>query len=303
MQKSTTRVLILFLAGIATGILIVSQISFRDGIPEKNENKSAKPIFYAPQLPVKMTFAGEMVPLEKQEIREMFDRELIYNFYSQGHMIYLLKLCRRYFPVIEPILKQQGLPDDFKFLCVAESNLQPLTSRVGAQGYWQFMKNTAPAYNLEVSSTVDERDDLVKSTVAACKYLKSAYNKFGNWTAAAASYNCGMGGYNSQATFQKTNNYYDLQLPTETNKYIFRILALKHILSNAADLGFSLDEKSYYTTPNLKKITVTKSIANLSDWARAQGSNYKLLKWYNPWLNDRSLIVKPGKQFEIILPE
>ena len=288
---------------IGTGcmLIIISQLSFTNN--EKTENyKSINPQYIAPQLPGKMSFAGEKTPLERTDIQEMFDRELIYNLYSQGHMLYLIKLSKRFFPVIEPILKSEGIPADFKYLCVAESNLQPLTSRVGAQGFWQFMASTAPAYALEVSKDVDERNDIVKSTYAATKYLKQAYNKLGSWTAAAASFNCGIGGYNAQATFQKTNNYYDLQLPTETNKYIFRILSLKHIMMNAEQLGFIIENDAQYKTPRLRKFTVSQSIPNLADWAITNGSTYRLMKYYNPWLVSRSLTVKPGKQYEILLP-
>ena len=288
---------------ISTGcmLIIISQLSFTNNEKTKNY-KNGDTQYFAPHLPNKMSFAGEKTPLERMDIQEMFDRELIYNLYSQGHMLYLIKLSKRFFPVIEPILKSEGIPDDFKYLCVAESNLQPLTSKVGAQGFWQFMATTAPGYALEVSKDVDERNDITKSTYAACKYLKQAYTKLGSWTAAAARYNCGMGGYNAQATFQKTSYYYDLQLPTETNKYIFRILSFKHIRMNAEQLGFTIDNDVQYKNTRLRKVTVNQSITNLADWAITNGSTYRLMKYYNPWLISRSLAVKPGKQYEILLP-
>lgn len=294
--------LIIFISGILSGIIILSQLSFKNDDKADKDDRVSSELFYAPHLPNTMSFAGEKTPMERSDVREMFDRELIYNFYSQGHMIYLIKLSKRYFPLIEPILKSEGVPDDFKYLCVAESNLQPLTSRVGAQGFWQFMTTTAPGYALEVSKDVDERNDIIKSTYAACKYLKQAYAKLGSWTAAAASYNCGMGGYNSLATFQKTKYYYDLQLPTETNKYIFRILTFKHIMGNAGKLGFVIEEETQYKNTRLRTIKVSQSIPNLAEWALANGSNYKLLKYYNPWLISRSLEVKPGKQYDVLLP-
>lgn len=298
--------LITFVLGMLAGILLVAQFAFKDDDKKTAEEKgniaNAATVYKAPKLPTQMTLFGEKVPLERQDIREAFDRELIYNNYNQGHMLYILKLADRYFPQIEATLKANGLPDDFKYLCVAESNLQNLVSKVGASGFWQFMKTTAPGYNLDVNESVDERYHVQKSTEAACKYLKTAYAKFGNWTAAAASYNCGMGGYNGQATFQKTMNYYDLLLPEETNKYIFRILAFKHIMSNAKEMGFELNKNDLYGNYPTKSVKVDKSITNLVQWAADNGTNYKMVKKLNPWIRGRTLVVKPGKTYEVKLP-
>jgi membrane-bound lytic murein transglycosylase D len=206
------------------------------------------------------------------------------------------------FPEIEAELKANNMPDDFKYLCIAESNLQNLVSRVGASGFWQFMKGTAPGYELEVSETVDERYHVAKSTAAACAYLKTAYQRFGNWTAAAASYNCGMGGYNSRATFQKTNYYYDLVLPEETQRYIFRILAFKHLLNNADSLGFKLPEQDRYLPVKTRSVAVNRNLPNLDAFAKENGSSYKMLKLLNPWLRERSLKVKAGKTYQLLLP-
>jgi hypothetical protein len=249
-----------------------------------------------------MTFAGEKVPLERWEINEAFDRELIYNYNTPGHISYLLKLSKRYFPLIEERLKQNGVPDDFKYLCVAESNLQNLTSRVGATGFWQFMSSTGPGFNLNINANVDDRYDVIKSTDAACKYLKQAYAKFGNWTAAAASYNCGMGGYNNQATFQQTKYYYDLLLPEETSKYIFRILTFKHLMGNAKEMGYLVDDENSYQPIKTKTVTVSSSISNLAQWALDNGTNYKMLKLLNPWMREKFLTVNPGKSYEVKLP-
>jgi membrane-bound lytic murein transglycosylase D len=188
-------------------------------------------------------------------------------------------------------------------LCVAEGNLQNLVSKAGATGFWQFMKSSAPGYNLEVSNDVDYRYEVSKSTEAACKYLKRAYDKFGNWTAAAASYNCGMGGYNAQATFQKTYNYYDLQLPDETNNYLYRILVFKYLMSNAEELGYTVNDKNGYQPIKVRSIVVSSSIPDLAQWARNNGSTYKMLKLLNPWLRSRSLSVSGGKSYTINLPE
>jgi hypothetical protein len=300
-MTTRTKLFLVFVMGMIAGGVILSQLAFKEGA-EKEKEDAATDAYPIPKLPAQISFANEKVPLERREIQEKFDRELIYNFYAQGHMIYLLKLSKKYFPLIEARLKEQGVPDDFKYLCVAESNLQTLTSKVGAQGYWQFMSSTAPGYNLEVSTDVDERNHLLQSTDAACKYLKQAYAKFGNWTAAAASYNCGMGGYNAQATFQKTMNYYDLLLPEETNKYIFRILSFKHIMSNADQLGFKFSRDDLYKEHDNRTVKVSSTIPNLADWALQNGTTYKMVKLLNPWLRSRALTVKPGKSYAVILP-
>ena len=291
-----------FLAGIATCLIGLSLFGFtEDGQTKTATAPSSIPS--PPSIPAQMSFAGEAVPLQRWEIREQLDRELLHNYYQPGNIYYMLKLSARHFPQIEAQLKANNIPADFKYLCVAESNIQNLVSKVGATGFWQFMKSTAPGYKLEVSATVDERYHVARSTEAACVYLKSAYNKFGNWTAAAASYNCGMGGYNERATFQGTTNYYDLVLLDETQRYIFRILAFKHLLSNADSLGFKLPPGSAYEPIKTRTVEVNKTIPNLSTFANNNGSNYKILKWLNPWLRGRSLTVKPGKTYEIVLPE
>lgn len=255
------------------------------------------------KLPATLYFAGERTPMSQWEVKEAFDRELQNNFFRHGNMIYMLKLSNRFFPVIEKILKQQGLPDDFKYLCVAESSLQNLTSPAGAVGYWQFLKQTGMQYGLEITEEVDERYHLEKSTVAAAKYLKSAYGKFNSWTGAAASYNCGTGGYSSRASHQGSDNYYDLMLPEETNRYIFRILAYKYLMANAKEAGFIIPVEELYQPYKTKKVIVASTIDDLAVFAKSQGTNYKLLKILNPWLRDRKLTVKAGRQYEIEIPQ
>lgn len=299
--------IIIFLSGAVAATLLISQLSFKESKKQDTGNHKdstySRQSFYLPALPEQMTFAGEKVPLERWEIKEALDRELIYNYYTPGHISYILKLSKRYFPIIEERLKANGIPDDFKYLCVAESNLQNIISRVGATGFWQFMKGTAPDYNLTVNDQVDDRYDVLKSTDAACKYLKMAYDKFDNWTAAAASYNCGMGGYNTQAIFQKTYNYYDLNLPEETSHYIFRILTFKHLMSNAKAIGYMVDDTNGYQPFNTRDITVTSTIPNLAEWAISNGTTYKILRILNPWLRSRSLTVTGGRTYTIKLPK
>lgn len=307
MKKQSSVILNLAL-GVFIGLMLAVPLAFRNAelkaevTNNKKENKEVIK-YYAPKHPQQMTFAGEAVPLDRWDVKERFDRELLFNYYNQANMLFLMKLANRYFPDISERLKAAGVPDDFKYLCVAESNLlSGARSRVGATGFWQFMPDTAPGYGLQANSNVDERYDLIKSTDAATKYLKQAYNKFGNWTAAAASYNCGQGGYNAQVTYQGTTNYYDLLLPEETNRYIFRILAFKHIMENAEDLGFVLDKEDMYAEIPHRVVEVSSSISNLAQWARSQGTTYKMVKQMNPWIRGKSLAVTGGRTYQIKLP-
>ncbi len=284
------------LMGVFLGLLLFSQFAFRKGDSRMRE-------FTPPPLPRQLSFAGEAVPMDRWDVQEKLDRELLLNYYSTGTMLYLMKLANRNFPIISERLKVNGVPDDFKYLCIAESNMQAWAkSSAGAVGYWQFLQGTGSGYGLETSEQVDQRQDLVRSTDAACKYLKQAYSQFGNWTAAAASYNCGMGGYNSQASFQRTKNYYDLHLPEETNKYIFRILTFKYLFENAAALGFNVDEEEKYQPVGTRSVTITASIPDLAKFAIDNGTTYKMLRLLNPWIKGRSLSVANGRQYVLQLP-
>jgi len=293
-----------FMVGFLACLFLITQFSFDQHdesgqIPEKISYQ-----WHAPDVPVKMEFAGEPVPLNKWDVKERLDRELLFNYYWQNNVLFILKLSNRYFPIIEERLRVNGVPSDFKYLCVAESNLLAnATSRVGAVGFWQFMHDTAPAYELEVNSHVDKRRDIIKSTDAACKYLKTAYKKFGTWTAAAASYNSGQGGYAKQASLQKTMNYYDLYLPEETNRYLFRILAFKHLVENAKELGFILDNEELYHPIKTRSVFVNSNIDDLAQYAIDNGTNYKTLRLLNPWIRSNFLLVKNGKQYEILFPQ
>jgi membrane-bound lytic murein transglycosylase D len=260
------------------------------------------PHITTPKLPTSYTLFGEKVPLDVFDIKDRLDRELVVNSYMQGSTVQIIKQMKRWFPLIEQRLKENGIPDDFKYLAVAESALMPAKSGVGASGFWQFMKGTGPSYGLEINEYVDERYHVLKSTDAACSYLKDAYAKFNNWTAAAASYNCGMGGYNGAATSQGTYNFYNLWLPDETMRYIYRIMALKYILDNPERSGFYLDASDTYKPYKTKTINVTTSISSLVQFALENGTNYKAIKVLNPWLRDKSLPNKSGKNYQILIP-
>lgn len=307
-MKRNFRPVFYFLSGVAVAAIVVTGLAFNTGKKESEELAVVKPDgrlmykWYAPELPKSISFASEPVPLDRWEVRERLDRDVLVNYYTHGSLLYILKLTTRYFPIIEKRLAANGIPDDFKYLCVAESSLQHLTSSAGAQSLWQFLGGTASQYGLQVDGEVDERYNVEKATDAACKYFRAAYEKFGNWTAAAASYNCGMGGYNSQATFQQSYNYYDLLLPEETNRYVFRILALKYLISNAAMYGYIIQPQDAYKPFKSRTVTVTESISDLAEFARANGTSYKMIKILNPWLRSRTLTVKGGRSYDLQLP-
>lgn len=252
--------------------------------------------------PSEIDFAGEKAPLNVSDVRERFDRELLVNANLDATTKIIIKRANRAFPVIEPILKRNGIPDDFKYLAVIESGLVNAVSPAGARGVWQFMPETGKERGLEVNDGVDERYHLEKSTEAACRYLNDAYKKFGSWTLAAASYNGGVGGVNKQITFQGVTNYYDLLLTDETARYVFRILALKEIMQHPLDYNFGMAPTELYPILPVKKVEVTSSIPDLALFSKEQGINYKILKIHNPWLRDRKLDVAAGKKYTLDIP-
>jgi membrane-bound lytic murein transglycosylase D len=300
MRKLTFFILLLLTASNYSAYAQGSRYKNNALEPEVQSSRSSMPMIFAPKVPSSYTLFGESIPFEMIDIKERFDRELIVNTYMQGSTVQIIKLMARWMPMIEERLKVNGVPDDFKYLAIAESALRNAVSGVGASGFWQFMKATAPGYGLEVNEFVDERYNVYKSTDAACKYLIDAKNKLGNWTAAAASYNCGMGGYNGTATKQGSYNFYNLLLPEETMRYIFRIAALKYILENPERSGYMLTEQDTYKPLKVRKQSVT-GIPSLIDFAKQNGTNYKTVKYLNPWLRDKSLPSK-GKMYEILLP-
>lgn len=254
-------------------------------------------------LPSELFFAGESVPLSIPDVRERLEREIYVNAYWESNMLLLMKRSSKFLPQIENWLKENNVPDDFKYLAIAESGLMNVTSPAGARGFWQFMPATAKEYGLEVSKDVDERYHFEKATKAASSYLTKAHAKFGDWTAVAASYNMGQTGFARRQEEQLSRNYYELYLNDETSRYMFRVLAFKVIFENPSAFGFNLRPTDYYQNPPLRSIKVTSDIKNLASWAKANGSNYKDLKQYNPWLRDRDLNVKRGNSYEILLPE
>lgn len=253
-------------------------------------------------MPEKINLAGEEVPLHRLDVSEALRKELIVNSYLHSHTIQILKNAPRVFHIIEPILKMNSVPDDMKYIAVIESMLNSLAvSPAGAVGLWQFMKNTGEEWKLEVNSEIDERYNIEKATQAAANYLKKAYDRFGSWTTAAASYNAGAAMISRQMDIQKEKNYYSLLLGEETDRYVFRILAMKQILNNPELYRFKVDQ--IYPTEKTRKIKVEGPVKDWADFAIEQGISYKTLKRFNPWLRTSSLRNPHSKTYEISVPE
>jgi hypothetical protein len=249
-------------------------------------------------------FAGERIPTENFDVRERLERELIVNTYYHTSTILNLKKMTRYFPIIEPILKEHGIPDDFKYLAVAESSLTNATSPAGAKGFWQFMKGTAGDYGMEVNSEVDERYHLEKATHAACKYLKNHREKLGSWINTAAAYNMGPTGFQNEMTRQKFDSYFDLNLNEETDRYVFRIIAIREVLQNPEKFGYDIPAEEKYSPLNdFSIVSIDETISNLGDFAKEHGTTYRLLKVYNPWLMSYKLTNSKGKKYDIKIPK
>lgn len=256
------------------------------------------------QLPEKLEFASEKVPLENFDVRESLDREMlsVANFHSQA-LLYIKKTTR-YFSIIEPILRKYEIPDDFKYLALAESGfLDKIVSPSGAVGIWQFMKGAAIENGLEVNEEVDERYHIEKATEAACRYLKNSYHLYDNWTMVAASYNAGISGVGRQIEAQDSRNYYDLLLNEETSRYVFRILALKMIIGEPEKYGYKVSDEEKYPVIPVSEVKVTGSIKNFTDFARSNNINYKLLKQFNPWLRQTGLKNAKKKTYILKIPE
>ncbi|NOU17507.1 MAG: lytic transglycosylase domain-containing protein [Bacteroidales bacterium] len=257
---------------------------------------------YQIPLPEKLSFAGEEVPLKYFDVRESLDRELQLNTYWHSQTLLILKRASRYFPIIEPILKEKGIPDDFKFLAVAESALAQEISPAKAVGFWQILEKTGKELGLEINKEVDERYSIEKSTRAACDYLLKSYNRFGNWTMAAASYNFGSNGIDRQIDRQNNESYYNLVLGDETGRYLYRILAFKAIFENPQKYGFVLTKNNLYPPLKCYCVEVDTSITSIARFAEHFKSNYKMIKTFNPWLRENYLPNKTRKKYQIQIP-
>lgn len=253
-------------------------------------------------LPNELAFCGEPVPLGRIDVRERLDRELLVNTYWQSNTLLVHKRAARWLPLIEEVLRREDVPDDLKYIPLIESGLMNVVSPAGATGYWQFMKETATAHGLEVNGEVDERYHVEKSTAAACRYLKNAREQFGSWAMAAAAYNLGPGGVNKQVGRQGQEDYYDLLLPEETSRYVFRILAIKEIMRDPERYGFHIRQKDLYPPYVTRSVEVNGAVPDLAAFARQHGTDYKTLKLLNPWLRDTKLTNSSGRSYRILLP-
>jgi len=293
--------LIMFLSSLV--FLFIRAGTDNEGRMNTDTKIKGKYVITPVDLPDELDFAGEAVPLDNFDVRESLDRELMVNTYWHSHTLLLIKRANRFFPVIEKILEENGLPDDLKYIAVAESDLENLISPANAVGYWQFLEGTAREFGLEVNDEVDERYHMEKATWAAGKYLMDSYQKYGNWTMAAASYNAGRRGVDRQMERQGADYYYDLLLNSETGRYIYRILALKLILSDPEKYGFVVKQEDLYPVIPSYEVTIDTPVEDFALWAARYSINYKILKYFNPWLREAYLTDLRGKSYYVKIPE
>lgn len=292
-----------------SGIIVIAVVYFIiQGFGSAGKNTSEfsgiDTIYYNKpyKLPDNVTFAGEKMPLENFDTRESLDREILTSAYRHSSTIMIIKKANRYLPVIEKVLRKYNIPDDFKYLAAAESEFTNMVSPAGATGFWQILARTGREEGMEINDIVDERYDLEKSTEFACKYFLKSYEKFGNWTLAAASYNGGRFAVEEQIRIQNQHNYYDLLLAEETARYIFRAVAYKLIILNPEDYGFTLDKSDLYPQLDYYDVKVDTAVKDFSAFTMKYNTNYKMLKFLNPWLRKPYFTPKPGKDYFIKIP-
>jgi len=289
-------------------VLIITSVTpgfkgFSKASDNRKETRDSLLTVQSYKLPDSVTFAGEKMPLENFDTRESLDREILTSAYRHSSTILIIKRANRYLPIIEKILKENNIPDDFKYLAAAESEYSNMVSPAGATGFWQIMQATGREEGMEINTIVDERYNLERSTQFACEYFQKSYEKFGNWTMAAASYNGGRGAVNEQINIQKQNDYYNLLLTEETARYIFRVVAYKLVISDPERFGFSIDKNELYHELKYYEVKVDSAITDFSVFAEKFETNYKLLKFLNPWLRKSFLTPKPGKVYTIKIPD
>ena len=302
MKKYNILIAIVCLAVVMSTCFLLSGSTLSAHLTEYSGEGGFSPTI-AVTVPSEVEFAGKPVKLERYDLRERFDREINSFTYFHSTTLLMIKRANRYFPVIEPILKANNIPDDFKYMAVIESHLEPrAVSPAKATGMWQIMEETGKRYGLEINSEVDERYHVEKSTVAACKYLKEAFARYGDWTTAAASYNAGMGRINSELSQQQVNTSLDLLLVEETSRYVFRLYAIKQIFEQPGRYGFRLTNENLYPLIPAKKVEIIESV-DLTDLAKRYNLTYAQLKDFNPWLRDRKLTVSPGQSYILSIPD
>lgn len=302
-MKISNNSVISFLCGSVACLTACISLGSNDVEKVMEQRPVVSSLTISPEIPSTVPFCGKLVDITRYDMREAYDRELSSFTYLHSSTMLWIKRANRYFPIIEPILKANGIPDDFKYLAVIESQLEPrATSSARAVGMWQLLEGTAKEYGLTVAPTVDERANVAKSTEAACRYLKAAYNKYGNWASVAASYNGGMGRISGELTKQDAESSFDLWLVEETTRYVYRIMAIKQIFENPSKYGFVLRARDLYKPIECVEVTVTQDIPDLSIFAKEHGITYADLKRFNPWLRDRKLVTG-GKTYQISIPQ
>ena len=258
----------------------------------------------SPDIPSGMTFCGKKVDFDRNDMYERFDREMTSLIYGHGTTMLMIKRANKYFPILAPILKANGVPADIIYLACTESSLNPRAySPAKAAGMWQFIASTAKQYGLEVNDEVDERYNIEKATAAACRYLKKGLQKYGDWPTVMASYNAGMARISGELEKQISDNSFDLYLNEETSRYVFRIMAIKSLLENPAAYGYHLNANQLYRNVECKTVEVSGPVENWAAWAKKQGISYAQLKEENPWIRSRSLTNKTGKTYQVKIPK
>jgi membrane-bound lytic murein transglycosylase D len=297
--KATIGIMVFLSAGFIISLLV----SAGSQQPAVSDYEEGSPAASSWALPESVSFAGETMPLHNFDTRESLDRELNATAYRHGTTLLTIKRAGRYFPEIERILRENGIPDDFKYLACAESDLSNIVSPAGATGFWQIMEGTGQELGMTINKEIDERYSLEQSTLFACRYFRKAYEKYGSWTMAAASYNNGFNGLDEQVSIQKETNYYDLLLNEETARYVFRIAALKLVISDPSKYGFNIGPEDIYKPIPFKEVEADTTIASFEQFARYFDTNYKILKFFNPWLRKPFLNNASGKAYVIRVPE
>jgi len=291
--------------GVICGMAFIATLAPAPPVPDAPPaSKLYRPNISSLALPDRLEFCGEQIPMDDPEVRKRMDREFLLNLQWDGQVMLYLKRSGEYFPIFERVLREENVPDDLKYLSVAESALYQAQSGKGAVGLWQFIPETGRRYGLRIDDYVDERRHPEKSTRAAIRYLKDNRARFGSWALAAAAYNMGEAATKDDLEFQNGESYFDLYMNEETSRYLFRIVAVKEIMSNPRRYGYHLDESDYYRIPPTKQVAVSAEIPNLATWAESQGTTYKNVKLLNPWILKRMLPKPPsGSPYVIAIPD
>lgn len=307
MEKLSTRTLVMLNVGALVVLALFGLYAFNNNPSTQQSGGTISPVqvIRSVNLDKEFTLCGEPLPMDNFDVKQRLDAELLRNIYYHSSTILALKRANAIFPTIEPILREEGVPDDLKYLAVAESGLTNAISPAGARGVWQFMKSAADQFGLEVNAEVDERYDLEKATHAACKYLRGQRNKLGSWALAAAAYNGGPERISTEKENQRAATFYDMNLAAdETMRYPFRIVAIKEVMENKELYEYFVDKDHLYAPlDNYTTLQVTETVNSLADLAVQHGTTYRMLKLYNPWLLAGKLTVKPGKTYTLRIPK